>query len=169
MPPRITRRRWSAGSTQPVPQPAAGAYAHRGAPSEPFNAECRAASTPSPPTREGGLIPPAPFPQAGGTGGLGMHGEHVGEWATPDGSDGLDDRRAPAPHRVPHLRSASGHSDPLGDGGGLDAAADPQLAKNVGDVDARRLVRDVQLGADLPVGAAGGHEGEDLSFACGQA
>src|SRR5688572_28230047 len=61
-----------------------------------------------------------------------------------------------------------GRSDSLGDCGRLDSAADTQLAQDVGYVDARRLLRDVQLGADLPVRETGGDESQDLRFARGQ-
>ena len=59
----------------------------------------------------------------------------------------------------------SGDPGALGDGGGLDPAADTQLAQDVRDVDAGRLLGDVELGADLAVGAAGGHQGQHLGLA----
>src|SRR5437764_386148 len=55
------------------------------------------------------------------------------------------------------------------DGGGLRAAADVELGEDPRDVDARRLLGHVELGADLAVGGATGDEGEDLALARGQA
>jgi deazaflavin-dependent oxidoreductase (nitroreductase family) len=60
------------------------------------------------------------------------------------------------------LRSAD--TDALGNRGGFDAAADAELAQDVRDVDARRLLRHEQLGTDLAVGSPGGDEGEDLGL-----
>jgi len=63
----------------------------------------------------------------------------------------------------------AGDAQPVGDGGGLDAAADTQLGEDVGDVHAGRLGADEQLPGDLRVGAAGRDEHQDLALAVGEA
>ena len=57
----------------------------------------------------------------------------------------------------------------MGDGGGLDAAADAELGEDVGDVHAGRLGADEQFPGDLRVGAPGRDECEDLALTVGEA
>ena len=54
---------------------------------------------------------------------------------------------------------------PLREGPGLHAIDDPQLAEDVGDVDARRLPTDVEGRGDLAVRPAGADQGQDLHLA----
>ena len=76
--------------------------------------------------------------------------------------------RGTAPHRAPPLRSRadreSGDAEALRDRGGVDSAADPELAQDVRDVDARGLLRHEQCLADLSVRLAGGDKGQDFGL-----
>ena len=94
----------------------------------------------------------------------GVEGRHVVVGEDGDLHAATLDLSARVPHRAPPLRSTSGHADPLRDGGGVDPAADAELAQDVGDVDAGGLLRDEELGPDLPIRLAHGDEGEDFSL-----
>ena len=75
-------------------------------------------------------------------------------------------RRRHRPLRLRGLSSRTGQLDqpaPPGDRGRLGATGRTQLAEDVGDVDADGLGADEQLLADLAVGAALGHQREDLA------
>src|ERR1700755_1949300 len=69
----------------------------------------------------------------------------------------------------PLAARGSGEGEAVGDGGGLGAAADAELGEDAGDVDAGGLLRHVELGGDLAVGRAFGHQREDLALARGEA
>src|SRR5262249_26777685 len=60
--------------------------------------------------------------------------------------------------------SRSAGSPARSDGGGLDAALQAELPQNVGDVHARRLGADEQLGSDLGVGQAPANQLQNLRF-----
>src|SRR5690349_17997128 len=57
---------------------------------------------------------------------------------------------------------------PLRKRGSLEPAAHTELSEDVRDVDARGLLRDVEILADLTVGPAGCHEAQDLRLPGGQ-
>ena len=57
---------------------------------------------------------------------------------------------------------------PVGHRGGLATRADAELAEDVGHVHAGRLGRDEELGGDVTVAAAGGHQAQHLEFAFGE-
>ena len=66
-------------------------------------------------------------------------------------------------------RARAGDAEALGDGGCFDAGGHAQLARDVRDMDAGRLLRHVQLGSDLAVGAARRNQGEHFGLALREA
>jgi len=53
-------------------------------------------------------------------------------------------------------------AEPVGEGGGFDAAGDAELGHDVGHVHAGGLGRDEQFGCDVAVGAADDEEAQHL-------
>src|ERR671922_2212094 len=76
-----------------------------------------------------------------------------GSWGTPRD---LSRGRPPA---------SAGQPEPDGDRGGFDPPADPELAQDVRDVDARGALADEQLVGDLAVRPATGEQSQDLQLA----